>query len=70
MKKIGSLFILIAIFNLSFVSMSEAYILVCESEDCVTTINTYEGGFNWSILCDDGSHSSGSSTGEYVGSCS
>lgn len=59
----------VATLNIGFSTVLNAYVMVCDNGDCVTTIHTYSGGFNWSVLCDDGAHASGSSTGEYVGSC-
>jgi len=72
MKKLKAIFNLLtiaALINISLVGIADADVYQCDNGDCVTTIHTYEGGYNWSILCDGGAHASGSSTGEYGGSC-
>jgi hypothetical protein len=60
----------ILIVNLVITTDSEATTYICEENGCTTTINEYEGGYNWSILCDNGTFDSGNTPGAtYDGDC-
>ncbi|MEX0598656.1 MAG: hypothetical protein WD512_19390 [Candidatus Paceibacterota bacterium] len=68
--KFFGLFLIAIMVNVSTSSILPATTYICEEGGCTTTINDYGDGYNWSILCDDGGHSSGNVSGaEYGGNC-
>lgn len=71
LKKLGSLFILVALLNVSFSAFVKAKVYVCDNGECVTTIIDYGSGYSWDVTCSDGSSTSGNVPGAtYGGSCS
>lgn len=69
LRKVSLFMMLVATFNIVAISAINATTYVCQNDECTTTIRTNSNGYTWSIICDDGSTSSGSSSATYSGEC-